>query len=55
MGLGYALWVAALRTSDLDEAQRLAAEADAVPASDRLADRDRPQRRRTRDHRLRPG
>ena len=28
MGLGYALWVASLRTSDLDEAQRLAAEAD---------------------------
>jgi predicted ATPase/class 3 adenylate cyclase len=28
MGLGYALWVAALRASDLDEAQRLAAEAD---------------------------
>src|SRR5206468_12833415 len=28
MGLGYALWLAALRTSDLDEAQRLAAEGD---------------------------
>jgi predicted ATPase len=28
MGLGYALSVASLRTSDLDEAQRLAAEAD---------------------------
>ena len=28
LGLGYALWVASLRTSDLDEAQRLAAEAD---------------------------
>ena len=30
MGLGYGLWVAALRTSDLDEAQRLSAEADAL-------------------------
>ena len=28
LGLGYTLWVASLRTSDLDEAQRLAAEAD---------------------------
>ncbi|HEY2331104.1 MAG TPA: hypothetical protein VGH94_04235 [Acidimicrobiales bacterium] len=28
LGLGYALWVASLRTPDLDEAQRLAAEAD---------------------------
>jgi len=28
LGLGYALWLAALRTPDLDEAQRLAAEAD---------------------------
>ncbi len=28
LGLGYALWVASLRTSDLDEAQRLGAEAD---------------------------
>jgi hypothetical protein len=30
MGLGYALWVASLRCSDLDEATRLAAEADAL-------------------------
>ncbi len=30
MGLGYGLWVAALRASDLDEAQRLTAEADAL-------------------------
>jgi hypothetical protein len=28
VGLGYTLWVASLRTSDLDEAQRMAAEAD---------------------------
>jgi hypothetical protein len=28
MGLGYALWFASLRAADLDEAQRLAAEAD---------------------------
>jgi predicted ATPase/class 3 adenylate cyclase len=28
LGLGYTLWVASLRTSDLDEAPRLAAEAD---------------------------
>jgi predicted ATPase/class 3 adenylate cyclase len=30
LGLGYGLWVAALRTADLEEAQRLAAEADAL-------------------------
>jgi hypothetical protein len=30
MGLGYALWVASLRCGDLEEAARLASEADAV-------------------------
>ena len=55
VGLGYTLWVASVRTSDLDEAQRLAAEADELLRSDRLADGDRAHRRRTRDHRLRPG
>ncbi|MEY2423096.1 MAG: hypothetical protein QOI95_3163 [Acidimicrobiaceae bacterium] len=34
MGLGYALWVASLRTSDLDDAKRMAAEADELLRGD---------------------
>ena len=55
MGLGYALSVAALLTTDLDEAERLAAEADELlratgsPISIAHTVED------TRDHRLRPG
>ena len=43
------------RTSDLDEAQRLAAEADELLRATGSPIGDRSQRRRTRDHRLRQG
>ena len=55
MGLGYALSDAALLTTDLDEAQRLAAEADELLRATGSPIGHRPHRRMARDHRLRPG
>ena len=55
MGLGYALSDAALLSDGSRRGRATGRRSRRLPASDRHADRHRPQRRRTRNHRLRPG